>query len=112
MSENEALALLGIADTATLSQIKIAYWIKAKETHPDVGGNAAMFDDVTVAYHLLMRLAEDDRRSSDTSTQNSRSNPSPHRSNSDEIDLSVSAFGPVNDPLIKTDHDSISRLKS
>jgi DnaJ-class molecular chaperone len=111
MQREEALALLGVAATASVHKIRIAYWIKAKESHPDVGGTAEMFDRVRVAYQLLMQLAEGDRSSGDSHPSESRSDPSPERSTKADEDPSFAAFGPVNDPLIKTDQASMSRLK-
>lgn len=111
MQRKEALALLGVAATASLREIRVAYRIKAKESHPDVGGTADMFDRITVAYQLLIELAEDDRSSGDSHPGESRSNPSSERPTKAAEDPSLAAFGPVDDPLIRTDQASISRLK-
>jgi curved DNA-binding protein CbpA len=44
---------LGVAADASTDDIRSAYRRKAKATHPDHGGDAAAFDEVTKAYDLL-----------------------------------------------------------
>jgi hypothetical protein len=110
LKRNEALAILGVAATASLHEIRISYRIKAKASHPDVGGTAEMFDRVTAAYHLLTRLAAEERPSEDIVSDVNQPDQSSGLSRA-RHDPSLAAFGPVNDPLIRTDQASISRLK-
>lgn len=44
---------LGVPPDATPEEIKAAYKRKAKETHPDAGGDAAKFQQVTLAHRIL-----------------------------------------------------------
>lgn len=57
--------VLGVASTATEREIKIAYRKAARITHPDHGGDPAVFRSVTQAYEVLIDPAK--RRSYDTS---------------------------------------------
>ncbi|CAJ1388512.1 unnamed protein product [Effrenium voratum] len=50
---------LGVAQNATLKEIRRAYIRLAKETHPDTGGDSVEFQDVLVAYRIL---SDDERR--------------------------------------------------
>ena len=52
----EALSILGLPETSTLEDLKRAYRLKAKETHPDKGGDSAAFIKVKDAYDSLMEL--------------------------------------------------------
>ena len=45
--------LLGVEKTATASQIKKAYYKKAKVHHPDKGGDAELFKRISKAYEVL-----------------------------------------------------------
>jgi len=45
---------LGVDHTANNEEIKRAYRALARQYHPDAGGDAAMFDQVTKAYNLAM----------------------------------------------------------
>lgn len=49
--------ILNVSETATADQIKAAFRVKAKETHPDQhGGDSkyqALFNDVVEAYEVL-----------------------------------------------------------
>ena len=45
--------ILGVVETATQDEIKKAYRQKAKELHPDKGGDEEMFKKVTNAYDIL-----------------------------------------------------------
>ncbi len=45
--------VLGVPDDATIEQIRKAYRKKARATHPDHGGSAENFHEVTEAYQLL-----------------------------------------------------------
>lgn len=44
---------LGVPPDATPAEIKAAYKRKAKETHPDAGGDAEKFQQVTLAHRIL-----------------------------------------------------------
>lgn len=50
---------LGIPPDATPEEIKAAYKRRAKETHPDAGGDAAKFQQVTLAHRIL---SDDEKR--------------------------------------------------
>ncbi len=54
MTVSAACALLGVSLHATEAQVRDAYRILAKMHHPDNGGDAAMFDRVTVARDYLI----------------------------------------------------------
>lgn len=45
---------LGIPPTASIKQIKDAYRRRARETHPDTGGDGDVFSTVSRAYAILM----------------------------------------------------------
>jgi hypothetical protein len=106
MHRTTALKILGLPIAATMSQIKAAYRIKAKQVHPDVGGTAAMFERLTAAYDVLLNSAVEP---SAFSSDDLSSGPVADQSGSGGPDLS--AFGPADDPLIRTDHGSIMRFK-
>ena len=46
-------AILGVSRDADQSEIKKAYRKKARETHPDYGGDEEAFKAVSVAYETL-----------------------------------------------------------
>ena len=50
---------LGVADTATPEEVKLAYRKLAKQHHPDLGGDVAKFQQVSEAYETL---ADADKR--------------------------------------------------
>lgn len=50
------LAILGLTPPVSADDVKAAYRRKAKETHPDHGGDAAAFNRVTSAYREAMAL--------------------------------------------------------
>jgi curved DNA-binding protein CbpA len=52
-------AVLGVSRFAAIARIKEAYRAKAKEFHPDVGGDAEVFAALTAAYEIL---SDPDRR--------------------------------------------------
>ena len=52
----EALSILGLPETSTLEDVKRAYRRKAKETHPDKGGDVVGFVKVKAAYDSLVEL--------------------------------------------------------
>ena len=60
MSPNASVwAILGVGQGATEDELKRAYRKRAKETHPDHGGEAAAFRDVQRAYaEARRRLAQ------------------------------------------------------
>jgi curved DNA-binding protein CbpA len=45
--------LLGVPPSATADEIRAAYRHAARALHPDAGGNAAAFQRLTTAYHIL-----------------------------------------------------------
>jgi curved DNA-binding protein CbpA len=45
--------VLGVRKNATPKSIKAAFHRKAKETHPDTGGNASAFQEVNLAWDIL-----------------------------------------------------------
>jgi hypothetical protein len=49
----KARNLLGVEPSATAADIKSAYRAKARQHHPDAGGDAAAFAQVAAAYELL-----------------------------------------------------------
>ena len=53
MTRREALTILGLRAGATLGDIKEAYRIAAKVTHPDRGGKQSEFERVAKAYRIL-----------------------------------------------------------
>lgn len=46
--------VLGVKSTASSTEIKTAYYIRAKKDHPDVGGDAENFHKIKVAYDTLI----------------------------------------------------------
>ena len=50
-------AILGVSRDADQSEIKKAYRKKARETHPDYGGDEEAFKAVSVAYETLSVVA-------------------------------------------------------
>jgi curved DNA-binding protein CbpA len=50
--------ILGISDTATVEEIKKAFKLKAKEHHPDTGGDAEFFKKIKLAYDNLIDAAK------------------------------------------------------
>lgn len=50
---------LGVASNATLAEIKKSYLAKARECHPDQGGDPEKFQEILLAYRILR---DDDRR--------------------------------------------------
>jgi curved DNA-binding protein CbpA len=52
-------AVLGVPRTATADEIKAAYWSRAKDTHPDLGGDRTEFERVKLANTIL---ADEERR--------------------------------------------------
>jgi len=53
-----AYTVLGVAQTATADEIAAAYRAKAKEHHPDRGGDAATFRRVALAWSKLRSTEE------------------------------------------------------
>lgn len=56
MSLERARQLMGVSETATAAEIRRAFRIRAKQAHPDRGGDAEQFRELVEAYHLLLRL--------------------------------------------------------
>jgi DnaJ-domain-containing protein 1 len=54
-AREEALAVLGLRDSATEWQIKSAYRRLAAEHHPDRGGDVTTMQQINQAYSLLMK---------------------------------------------------------
>lgn len=55
MSLEHARQLMGVTEAATIAEIRRAFRLKAKQAHPDRGGDAERFREVVEAYHLLQR---------------------------------------------------------
>ena len=53
MNTHEALIVLGLTSDWTEDNLKLAYRKKAKETHPDLGGEKEAFIAVREAYEFL-----------------------------------------------------------
>ena len=53
MDINEFFRLLGVMPGASLEEIRKAYKARARETHPDLGGDKEKFQDVQHAYKML-----------------------------------------------------------
>lgn len=53
MSSPSPYEILGVARTATLAEIKVAYRKAARDSHPDLGGSAERFKQVQRAYQVL-----------------------------------------------------------
>jgi curved DNA-binding protein CbpA len=45
--------ILGLSVTASAEEIKLAYRVNAKIYHPDIGGDAAHFQKISIAYTIL-----------------------------------------------------------
>ena len=63
--------VLGIARTASATEIKTAYRKAARVTHPDHGGNAEDFGAVTLAYETLIDPASRQRYDRSYGTESS-----------------------------------------
>ena len=50
---NDYYAILGVSRDADQSEIKKAYRKKARELHPDYGGDEEAFKELSVAYETL-----------------------------------------------------------
>lgn len=72
LSVEQAASVLGIRWPCTADQLKKAYWLKSKETHPDRGGSAGAFKMVSEAKNRLEKEINDSS-STGTSTHSSRS---------------------------------------
>lgn len=53
-SVQQAFNLLGIPSNSTEEEVKKAFRQKAKQTHPDTGGNEAVFKALNAAYQLAL----------------------------------------------------------
>lgn len=58
MTLNADTALLGVCSNATPTEIKTAYREKAMTAHPDKGGDAEGFAELSAAYERLLAEAE------------------------------------------------------
>ena len=56
MSLERARLVMGVVETSTTAEIRRAFRLQAKQSHPDRGGDADRFREVVEAYHLLLRL--------------------------------------------------------
>src|SRR3954453_17730298 len=50
-------AVLGVDERATLAEVQHAFRIKAKQTHPDHGGDRVAFENVRAAFAAVRPLA-------------------------------------------------------
>lgn len=55
MTRDEALSALGLGNTFTSDQLRAAYRAAAKRAHPDAGGSAEQFQQVTLAHSTLAK---------------------------------------------------------
>ena len=46
-----AFAALGLSDSASLEEVKLAYRNRARELHPDLGGDPMEFEALTAIYN-------------------------------------------------------------
>lgn len=67
--------VLGVSPEADPKDIKDAYRRAARAAHPDLGGSAARFHDVTVAYETLGDPQRRERYDSDTGRRRPTSGP-------------------------------------
>jgi curved DNA-binding protein len=56
MSLERARELIGVPETATTAEIRRAFRLRAKQAHPDRGGDAERFRELVEAHHLLLRM--------------------------------------------------------
>merc|ERR1719421_1854096 len=54
MHESSAYAILGVDANATDGEIRKAYFIAARDAHPDKGGDKQVFQDLNNAYEKIM----------------------------------------------------------
>lgn len=54
LKSKSCFALLGVDPSATKAEIKSAYRRKVREAHPDHGGSAHEFQEITAAYKLCL----------------------------------------------------------
>ena len=52
----DPFAVLGVSDLATAEEVKRAYRERARVLHPDVGGDADAFREVSEAYALALEM--------------------------------------------------------
>ena len=58
MKASEAFTALGLPPTAAVDDVKRAYRQCAATTHPDKGGDAAAFQELSAAYEVALKVAE------------------------------------------------------
>ena len=103
MSDNHSNRLdpylvLGVSQSASEKQIRRAYLTLAKKHHPDRGGDAARFDEITKAWNQLSELD-----SGPQVTQQPRSAPRPrHNSQTRSTAESVRFVPPLADGPVRT----------
>jgi molecular chaperone DnaJ len=61
LTQTHCYQLLGLADSAPLSEVKRAYRRLARTMHPDAGGDHARFAEITAAYNVLTGRITPDR---------------------------------------------------
>jgi molecular chaperone DnaJ len=61
LTQTHCYQLLGLADSASLSEVKRAYRRLARTMHPDAGGDHARFAEITAAYNVLTGRISPDR---------------------------------------------------
>lgn len=57
MDGHAAAALLGVSERAEITTIRAAYRARARETHPDFGGDPGEFSATLDAFSVLVRAA-------------------------------------------------------
>jgi DnaJ-class molecular chaperone len=68
MQIDEARTLLNLPDTFTPQLLKSAYRRAALCSHPDKGGNNALFQQLSTAYAILLPLSRQDSKLAETKT--------------------------------------------
>ncbi len=54
----ELYEILGVSESSTIDEIHTAFRKKAREHHPDMGGNRQTFQQVNAAYEKLLKIRE------------------------------------------------------